>query len=129
LTVCVPPADTRLNLSALIDSEVDRKLTEADVVLGIVGINLNPACLNELNRGMGLNKNMIVMSDPVSAPQLQPYFNPKLVVFDPLNPDQAEAGIVEHLKLIEGQQSAKKALLALGTLALGLFLLAPADRN
>jgi hypothetical protein len=78
---------------------------------------------------MALGKNMIVMSDPVSVPQLQPYFSSKLVVFDPLNPDRAEIGIVQRLKEIEGQQTAKNALLALGTLALGLLLLAPADRS
>lgn len=129
LSVYVPPAHTRADFPALIEPEVDRKLVEAEVVLGIVGTDLNPACLHELNRGLALGKNMIVMSDPVSAPQLQPYFNSKLVVFDPLNPDRAEIGIVDRLKAIEGQQSAKNALLALGTLALGLLLLAPADRD
>ena len=48
---------------------------------------------------------------------------------DPTNPDGVELGIVQHLKALNAQQSAKTALLALGTLALGLFLLAPADRN
>ncbi len=78
---------------------------------------------------MALQKNMIVMSYPTSAPELQPYFGSNLVVIDPANPDGAEAAIVRHLKSIDAQQNAKTALLALGTLALGLLILAPAERN
>jgi hypothetical protein len=37
LTVYVPPAHTRAAFPALIEPDVDRKLVEADVVLGIVG--------------------------------------------------------------------------------------------
>jgi len=38
-------------------------------------------------------------------------------------------GIVRHLKDIDVQHNAKNALLALGTLTLGLLLLSTADRN
>jgi hypothetical protein len=72
---------------------------------------------------------MIVMAYPEFAPQLQAYFGSNLVVIDPANPDRAEHGIVQHLQALDAQQTAKTALLALGTLALGLLLLAPADRN
>ena len=44
-----------------------------------------------------------------------------IVVIDPANPGEAEIGIVGHLKTLHAQQSAKTALLALGTLALGLL--------
>jgi hypothetical protein len=54
-------------------------------------------------------------------------FGTNLVVIDPAKPDEAEIGIVRHLKTIDAQQNAKKALLALGTLALGLLIFAPAD--
>jgi hypothetical protein len=66
---------------------------------------------------------------PAFASQLQPYFGSNVIVIDPANPDSAEIGIVRHLKSIDAQQNAKTALLALGTLALGLLILAPADQN
>ncbi len=97
--------------------------------MGVVGAGLSEACRQELNTDMVLRKNMIVMSYPASAPELQPYFGSNLVVIDPANPGGAEIGIVQYLKNIDAQQNAKNALLALGTLALGLLILAPADRN
>jgi hypothetical protein len=112
-----------------IDAEVDQELHEAEVVLGIVGTYLTGACKLEIDVGMALGKNMIVMASPAIATELRPLFGPKLVEIDPTSPDRAELGIVQHLKAIEGQQNAKHAVLALATLALGLLLLAPADRN
>jgi hypothetical protein len=129
LTVYVPPAYTRQGVPTLLDPEASQKLHEADVILGVVGAGLTEACRQELNTGMTLRKNMIVMSYPAFASQFQPYFGSNLVVIDPSNPGGAEAGIVQHLKSINAQQNAKNALLALGTLALGLLILAPADQD
>ncbi len=128
LTVYVPPAFTRQTVPALLDPEAGKKLSEAEVVLGVVGAGVTEACRQELNAGIKSHKNMIVMTYPASASELQPYFS-NLVVIDPANPGGAEVGIVQYLKTIDAQQSAKKALLALGTLALGLLILAPADQN
>jgi hypothetical protein len=97
--------------------------------LGVVGTGLTEACRQELNAGMSLHKNMIVVSYPEFEQQLQPYFKTNLVVIDPANPGGAEIGIVEHLKNVDASQNAKKALLALGTLALGLLILAPANQD
>jgi hypothetical protein len=94
LTVYVPPAYTRLSIPgvpAILDPESAQKLKEADVVLGVVGAGLTESCRQELSAGMGLRKNMIVMSDPTFAPLLRPSFGPSLVVIDPANPDQAES--------------------------------------
>lgn len=129
LTVYVPPAHTRQTIAGLINPEAAQKLQEAEVVLGVVGAGLTDACRQELNTGLALRKNMIVMADPMFAPQLQPYFGSNLVVTDPLNPEGAEIGMVQHLRTLDAQQSAKKALLALGTLALGLLILTTADRS
>jgi hypothetical protein len=129
LTVYVPPAYTRQGFPTLLDPEASQKLTEADVVLGIVGAGLAEACRQELNAGMILRKHMIVMSYPPFASQLQPYFGPSLVVIDPANPGAAEDGILQHLKTMDAQQNAKGALLALSTLALGLLILTLTDRN
>ena len=129
LTVYVPPAHTRQAVSGLLDPEAAQKLNETDVVLGVVGSGLTEACRQELNAGTSLRKNMIVMTYPAFAEQLQPYFGSNLVVIDPSNPGGAEVGIVQHLKTLDAQQSAKKALLALGTLALGLLILTTADRS
>ena len=38
-----------------------QKLNEAEVVLGVVGARLTEACRQELNTGLALRKNMIVM--------------------------------------------------------------------
>src|SRR5208337_4638945 len=126
-TVYVPPAHTRQGMTTLLDPESAQKLSDAEVVLGVVGAGLAEACRQELNTGMTLHKNMIVMSYPAFAQQLQQYFA-NLVVIDPANPGEAESGIVRHLKVIDAQQNAKKALLALGTLALGLLIFASVDR-
>ena len=127
LTVYVPPAYTRQGLATLLDPEAAQKLNDAEVVLGVVGAGLTEACREELDTGIRLRKHMIVMSHPTFAPQLQPVFGPNLVVIDPAHADRAEIGIVGYLKTINGQQNAKTALLALGTLALGLLILAPSD--
>ncbi|HEY1755925.1 MAG TPA: hypothetical protein VGG72_11050 [Bryobacteraceae bacterium] len=129
LTVYVPPAFTRQSVPPFLDPEVAQKLNESEVVLGVVGMGLTEACRRELNAGLGLRKTMIVMAYPAFASQLQPYFGSSVVVIDPASPGEAEIGIVGHLKTIHAQQSAKTALLALGTLALGLLILAPADRS
>ena len=127
LTVYVPPAWTRQGVPTLVDPEASQKLNEAEVVLGVVGSGLTEACRQELSTGATLRKSMIVMTYPESAPQLQPYFGPNLVVIDPSDPGTAEASTVRHLKTLAGQQ--KTALLALGTLALGLLILASTDRS
>src|SRR5258708_39187662 len=127
LTIYVAPAYPRQGTSALLDPEAGQKLNEAEVVLGVVGAGLTEACRQKLTTGMALRKNMIVMAYPAFASHLQPYFASNLVVIDPVNPDGAEIGIVQYLKTINAQQNAKQALLALGTLALGLLILAPSD--
>jgi hypothetical protein len=129
LTVYVPPAYTRQGSPTLLEPETGLKLKEADIVLGVVGAPLAESCRQELNTAMTLQKKMIIMSDPVLAPQLQPHFGPNLVVMDPAHPDQAAISIVEHLKTIHAGQNAEKALLALGALALGLLIFANADRT
>jgi hypothetical protein len=128
LTVYVPPIHTRQGVPTLLDQEASQKLNRAEVVLGVVGTGLTDACRQELNAGLALRKNMIVMVYPEFA-HLQSYFGSNLVVVDPANPDQAEHGIVQYLKSLDAKQTAKAALLAMGTLALGLLLLAPADRS
>ena len=126
LTVFVPPAYTRQNGHPPLDPEILQKLKDSEVVLGVVGTGLSESCRQELNSGLAFDKHMIVMSYPEFASYLHLYFGENLVVFDPDNPDRAETGIMHYLKALDAQQNAKKALLFLGTLALGLWL-APAD--
>lgn len=91
----------------------------------MVGTGLSEACRPELDSGMAVHKDMVVMPYPALAMQLQPLFGSKLVVLDPANPDGAEIGIVQRLKTMNAQRNAKKALLALGALTLGLLFSAP----
>jgi hypothetical protein len=127
LTAFVPPAYTRHMPGALLDPTVTPRINDADIVLCVIGSVLSEACRQEIDTALALQKPVIVMADPMSASRLQPYFGPNLVVVDPANPEAAERAIVEHLKLINAQASAKKALLALGTIALGLLIFAPQD--
>jgi len=127
LTVYVPPAYTRQGIATPLEPEAAQKLNDAEVVLGVVGTGLTAACRLELHASIALGKHMIVMSHPAFVPELEPSFGPNLVEIDPANPDRAEFGIVQYLKTINAQQNAKTALLALGTLALGLLILAPSD--
>jgi hypothetical protein len=129
LTVYVPPAYTRQVLPASLEPETRLKLNEADLILGVVGAGWTEACKQEWNAGIELSKNMIVMSDPVLAPVLQTHFGSNVVVIDPANPGEAEIDMVRYLKTVNPEQNVKKALLALGTLALGLLIFAPADRK
>lgn len=129
LTVFVPPAYTRQENATSLDPDVAQKLSASEVVLGVVGAGLSEACKQELTAGLDQRKHMIVMSDPTYLPQLSPHFASNLVVVDPFHPDQSERSMVEHLRSIDAQQNAKNALLALGTLTLGLLLFAPADHR
>ncbi len=49
LTVYVPPAYTRKSSAVLPDPESSQKLSEADVILGVIGAGLSEACRQELN--------------------------------------------------------------------------------
>src|SRR5579872_5294671 len=121
LTVYVPPAYTRPGLPNHIDPESAQKLGESDVILGVAGYDLTEACGQELNAAAMSNKGMIIMANPVLASRFNPQFAKNLVVVDPVNPGQTEQSIVHHLTNV-AKQNEKKALLALGTLALGLII-------
>lgn len=125
LTVYVPPAYTRTGAS--VDPQSETSLGAADVVLGVITSAMSDACRAELNAAKALGKGTIVMAEPGVASQLEPYFPGKVLVIDPANPAQAESGIVQFLKKTELKQDAKTALIALGTIALGLLLFAPQD--
>jgi hypothetical protein len=131
LTVYVPPAHTRqLRVGMFVDGDAAQKLTEADVVLGVVGAPLTDACRDEFNLALTLGKKMIVMAYPQFAVELQPYLGPRVVVVDPMRPGETEVNIVQHLKSLDNQEPSNAALVALGTLALGLLLFAAtADRD
>lgn len=128
LTVYVPPAFTRPGEPAM-NLEVGQRLNASDVVLGVVGAGLTEACSQELNASLRTGKHMIVMAYPQFVEQLRPIFGSNLIVVDPANPGEAELGIMGYLKSIDAQKGAKTALLALGTLALGLLILSPSDRS
>ncbi len=129
LTIYVPPAFTREGIPQVLTQEANQKLQDAEVVLGIIGASLSAACSQELEVARTSRKNLVVMTYPPSAPQLEPFFGSNLVVIDPANPGAAEAGIMEYLKTVNAQKAAKNALLALGTLALGLLILTATNRD
>src|ERR1700684_1773166 len=74
LTIYVPPAYTRQDVSGQLDPQSDLRLREADVVFGIVTFVLSDACRQELNIGKQLGKKTIVLADPAIAQDLAPHF-------------------------------------------------------
>lgn len=68
------------------------------------------------------------MSAPHFAAELKSNLRQPVIIIDPANPEQSEIEIVERLEQIDAHQTAKTALLALGTLVLGLLILGPADK-
>ena len=127
LQVYVPPVHTRQSPVPLLPADSAKMLNESDVVLGVISMGLSNACSQELNTSLTLRKPTIVMAAPSVAAQLQPIFGANLIVIDPTTPDQAESMIVGRLKAMDVEQNTKMALLALGTLALGLLIFAPRD--
>ncbi len=151
LSVYVPPAYTRQPTATALDPQSEARLTDSDIILGVVTTyNVSEVCRQELSAAQSLNKKAIVLADPASASWLQTYspgkrrvipraqsaksasslqnhFPGNVVVIDPANPAAAEQQIVQILKQMQIEQAAKTALIALGTLALGLMLFAPQE--
>lgn len=121
-TVFVPPAYTRQPSYVSVDPESQQKLIDADVLLGIVDTYISDTCAQELNTGRSLGKPAIIMTGLAAAAQLVPAFGQSVVVIDPINPDKTELSVVQHLKALNAGQQAKKTLIAMGTLALGLII-------
>ncbi len=129
LTVYVPPAYTRQGFAPIYDPDAQAKLAETEVVLGVLGAGLTETCRQELSMGLTLKKNMVVMASPHLAPGLGTTFGSNLVLIDPVDPGATERAMVEHLKGMHTQQSAKDALLALGLLTVGLVLLSSVNSD
>jgi hypothetical protein len=120
LAVFVPPVHTRQGPMKVLAPEIHQQVAQSDVILGVVGAGLEEACSLEMNTGITLRKSMIVMSNPEFEKTLRPHFGPNLVVIDPANPAQTETAILQRLTTMD--QNKRMALLALGTLALGLLI-------
>ena len=127
LSVFVPPAYTRQPTATALEPQFLDKLMDSDIILGVVTIGISEICQQELNTAQSFNKKAMVIADPASASWLQDYFPGNVVVIDPANPAAAEQQIVQFLRQTEIEQTAKTALIALGTLALGLMLFAPQE--
>jgi hypothetical protein len=127
INVFVPPAFTRMNGPASLDPHSESTLRTADVVLGIVTSAISESCRQDLNTAKALGRKTIVLAEPMIASQLEPFFPGNILMINPADPARAELGIVEFLKKAELEQGARTALIALGTLALGLLLFAPQD--
>jgi hypothetical protein len=123
LTVYVPPAYTRQAPCDVIDPESAQKINEADVILGVVGMEVSAACWEELRASRAGQKPTRVMAGPQVALKLQPFFGSDLIVVDPERPDAAELAM-QQLKNVEAGQPAGNALIALGAVAIGLLILA-----
>jgi hypothetical protein len=127
LNVYVPPSFTRTDDLPSMDAQSEGNLRTSDVVLGIVTSSVSESCRRELNTAKALGRKTIVMAEPTIASQLEPFFPGNVLIINPADPARAELGIVDFLKKTDLEPGARTALLALGTLALGLLLFAPQD--
>lgn len=127
LSVYVPPAYTRRVTAINLEPESEAKLIHSDIILGVITTGMSDACRQEFNAAQSFGTKAMVIADSSSASWLENYFPGNVVVIDPANPAAAEQQIVQILKRTEIEQAAKTALIALGTLALGLMLFAPQD--
>lgn len=127
LSVYVPPAYTRQPAATEVEPQILDKLLNSDIMLGVVTTGISEVFRQELNTAQSFNKKPIVMADLALAPSLQGFFPGNVVVIDPANPAAAEQQFVQILQQAKIEQAAKTALIALGTLALGLMLFAPQD--
>jgi hypothetical protein len=125
-TVYVPPAYTRQHNQAVFDPDAQKRLLEAEVILGVIGGNVSETCRHELMFGETLQKTMIVLASPNAAGRVQGMPGVNVILMDPTKPGEAEVAILGHLGGLKAQQSTKDALLGLGILAVGLVILATA---
>lgn len=122
LTLYVPPTHTRRGTSVA-DPQVMQKLIDAGGVLGLVSSGLSEACSRELNAALAASKNLIAMASAQFHGALQASFQDQLVLMDASHPEESERAIVQRFR----QNDGGNALIGLGTLVLGLMLLAPAE--
>lgn len=127
LAVYVPPAYTREPEFDAIDPNAQANLHSADVVLGVVTTYLSKSSRHELGMAKEIGKRTIVLAAPEFAPELHAYFPGSVVAINPLDPAQSEYDMVAFLKDMELEESNKRTLIALGSMALGLLLFAPQD--
>jgi len=132
--VYVPPAYTRqpdygppiapagFRRPRLLDPESGREIGDSDIVLGVIGSAFTDTCRLELGEAHKLGKPMIVMTNPGHAELFQS-LGWNVVQIDPSHPERAESEIVRQLKAVKAKPT-KEALLAFGTLALGLLAVA-----
>jgi len=127
LAVYVPPVFTRQDATSSLDSNSEQQFRECDAVLGVVTSGISETCRRELNLGKQLDKRVIIVGTATYASSLEPFFPGSVVFLNPDNPTDAERQIVSFLRESGLRQDAAKALLALGTITLGLMLFAPND--
>jgi hypothetical protein len=127
LSVYVPPVHTRKSPGAGLDRHSLLQLREADVVLAVVRFGISDTCVFELNTGLQRGVPTIAMAEQPEAGRLSQTPGLKVVVIDPTSPSEAEVQIVNYLRAVNAEQNTKTALVALGTVALGLLLFAPQE--
>jgi hypothetical protein len=128
LHIYVPPAHTRIASNPAMNPDVANSLARAQVVLGIIPRHLSNACHLELQACASAGKRMIVMTKPAVQLWMHPSLVASYVPIDPINPAEAEGMILKLLKKMSAEKEETSALLALGTIELGLVLLANADK-
>lgn len=101
-------------------------MADSKAVIGVVGAGVSARCLLELEEAARAQKNIIVMTYAEYFPQLSGIGFANLVQVDPSNPAPGEFQVVDYLKRMDLERSSRMALVGLGTLAVGLLVIAAA---
>jgi len=125
MTVYVPPAHTRYATSSELLQEVQRQLTEAEVVLAVITNVPVESALVEMNYALRSGKLLIpIVSWTIPRDSYDRF--PNHFVVDPNDPSQVEGEIVRFLAEKEQEKKTSGAggvaILALATLAIALVL-------
>jgi hypothetical protein len=121
MTIYVPPATTRNDTSGLLIPEVQKQLGESEVLLAVITHVPVLSAINEMNSAVASQKLLIPIVAQGVPPEYYVHFRPYFLV-NPQDPSKTEEEIVRFLAEKQQAETAKKALLALATLAVGLLL-------
>jgi hypothetical protein len=121
--VYVPPATTRQSMAPELLPEVQKQLSEADVVMAVITQQPAPSALSEMNWAVAMGKLLIPIVGPNVPPDYYAQFKRHFIV-DPEDPSRAERQIVQFLAEQQEVKTNRTALLALSTMAVALLLFA-----
>jgi hypothetical protein len=118
MTVYVPPATTRSAVTPTLIPEVQKQLSDSDVVLAVITHEPAPSALSE----MASPGKLLIPIVSANVPQQYYAHFSRYFVVNPQDPSQAEQEIVRFLAEKQQAKNGQFGLLALATMAVALLL-------